>query len=221
MNNFAPKSTTRTDIEQPRAISEVLTDLKARLPAERVSTFDLLEALHERGFGFLLFIFALPAAIPLPGLGVNVIIALPLLFLTVQQTMGRRRVWIPEKIKHKSIKRERFESMIDAALPLIKKVEILIRPRLGIITYGIFGNIIGLCGLIMALSICVPLPLTNTVPAMGIALMALGVIMRDGLAVVAGALVGLLWVFMIFYVLIFIGTEGLDLIKETIKSFLL
>jgi hypothetical protein len=206
--------------ETPRPISQVLKDLRRTLPAEKVCTFDLLEALHERGFGFLLFIFALPAALPLPGLGVNLIIAAPLVFLTAQQAIGRHSIWIPEKMKYKSISRARFEAMLDSALPFITKIEIFVRPRLGGITQGVFGNLIGVAGLIMALSICIPLPLTNTVPAMGIALMALGVIMRDGLAVLGGALLGLAWVSMIVYVLVFLGTEGLDVVKETIKSFL-
>ena len=156
----------------------------------------------------------------MPGLGVNVIIALPLLFLTTQQAIGRHAIWIPEKIKYKSISRARFETMLGSALPFITKIEIFVRPRLGFITHGVFGNIIGMAGLIMALSICVPLPLTNTVPAMGIALMALGVIMRDGLAVIGGMVLGLVWVAMISFVLIFLGTEGLDLVKEGIKSWI-
>ena len=206
--------------DTPRPISQVLTDLQNTLPKEKICTFDLLEALHERGFGFLLFIFALPAAIPLPGLGVNLIVAAPLLFFTAQQAMGRHTIWIPEKIKYKSVSRDGFEKMVNAALPFITKLEILVRPRLGFITQGVFSNLIGLAGVIMALSICVPLPLTNTVPAMGIALMAVGVIMRDGLAVIGGMIIGLVWVAMLTYVLVFLGTEGLDLVKETIKSFL-
>lgn len=211
---------TDTPQEKPRPISEILIALKEQMPAENVCTFDLLGALHERGFGFLLFIFALPAAIPLPGLGVNVIIALPLLFLTVQQSMGRQSIWIPNWMKHKSISRERFEDMVDGALPHIKKIEVLVKPRLGFITQGVFSVLIGILGLIMTLSICIPLPLTNTVPAMGIAGMAIGVIMRDGLAVIAGALLGTAWVFMIFFVIIFFGMEGVELVKETIKGWL-
>jgi len=168
----------------------------------------------------LLFLFALPAALPLPGLGVNVIIALPLVFLTAQQAIGRHRIWIPEKMKYKSINRKMFEGMIDKSLPFVKKIEFLVRPRLGFITHGLFSNMIGILGLLMALSVCVPLPLTNTVPAFGIALMAVGVIMRDGLAVIAGALIGTAWVIMIFFVIIFFGLEGIDLVKETIKGFL-
>ena len=206
--------------DSPRPISQVLLELKDEVPAEKVCTFDILEALHERGFGFLLFIFALPAALPLPGLGVNVVIALPLLFLTAQQAMGRHSIWIPEKMKYKSINRARFEVMVDKALPFVKKIEFFVRPRLGFITQGVFSHFIGLLGLIMALSICVPLPLTNTIPAMGIALMAVGTIMRDGLAVIAGALLGTAWVFMIFFVIIFLGVEGIELVKGTIKGWL-
>lgn len=206
--------------ETPRPISEVLIDLKGELPDEKVCTFDLLEALHERGFGFLLFIFALPAAIPLPGLGINLVIALPLLFLTFQQAIGLQSIWIPNWMKYKSISKTQFEAIVDKALPLIQKVEFFVRPRLGFITQGVFSVLIGILGLVMALSICIPLPLTNTVPAMGIALMALGVIMRDGLAVIAGAVLGTAWVFMIFFVIIFLGVEGIDLVKETIKGWL-
>lgn len=206
--------------QTPRPISEVLIDLQKTLPEHKVCTFDLLEALHERGFGFLLFIFALPAAIPLPGLGVNLIIAAPLVFLTAQQALGRHTIWLPEKMKYKTISRDRFESMIEAAVPLIRKIEFLVRPRLGFITQGASSNVIGFLGLIMALSVCIPLPLTNTVPSMGIALMAVGVIMRDGLAVLAGALLGIAWIVMLVLVVTFLGVEGIDFVKETIKSWI-
>ncbi len=209
-----------TTSEPPRPISQVLSDLTHQMPPDKVCGFDVLEGLHERGFGFLLFIFALPAALPLPGLGVNVIIALPLLFLTTQQAMGRHRIWIPEWMKYKSISKARFEKMVEASLPFVKRLEFFVRPRLGFITQGLFSHLIGILGLIMALSILVPLPLTNTVPAMGICIMALGVIMRDGLAVIFGALLGTLWVVMIFSVIGFLGLEGIDLVKDTIKEWL-
>ena len=48
--------------------------------------------------------------------------------------------------------------------------------------------------------------------------MAIGVIMRDGLSVLAGMAIGLAWVAMVAAVLVFIGTEGLDSVKEALKS---
>ncbi len=203
-----------------RPISQVLLDLQQTLPKKEIKLADLLEAFHERGFGLLIFLFALPAALPLPGLGVNTVIALPLLFLTIQQAIGRHRIWVPDWMKQRSVSRKYYDGIINAALPLLVKIEFFIRPRLGFMTQGVFSYLIGLCGLIMTLSICVPLPLTNTVPAMGVALMALGVMMRDGLAVIAGAVLGLIWVAGIFYIIIFMGTEGLDIVKTTIKSYI-
>lgn len=204
-----------------RALSDVFTDFKATLTAPEVTIGNVLEALHERGFGFVLLLFALPMALPLPvPPGINILLATPLLILTAQQALGRHTIWMPERLKRKTFARDKLCGVIDSALPLLKRIEALTRPRLGFITDGIFSNLIGILGLIMALTVCIPVPLTNTVPSMGIALMALGVIMRDGLAVIAGALIGTLWVCMLAFAVLFFGAEGLDVVKEAIKSFL-
>lgn len=206
---------------EPRPISELFEQDFLSLKREEISLAYILEAVHERGFGFILFIIALPMALPIPvPPGVNILLASPLIILTAQQAIGRHTIWLPQKILNKSISRKKFESMIKACIPWIKRMEIVIRPRLGFMTHGIFSNFIGLFGLIMALSVMTPLPLTNTVPSLGIALMAIGVIMRDGLAVLGGAIVGLAWVAALCYFAYFFGTEGIDMMKEAIKSLL-
>ena len=129
-------------------------------------------------------------------------------------------MWFPEKLKYKSIPSKQLKSFIDGAAPYVEKLEILVKPRLEFVTLGLFSRFIGFAGLIMALAVCVPLPLTNTVPSFGIALMALGVLTRDGLAVLAGLFIGLAWVAMLTFVIGFVGLEGLDLVKEMIKSYL-
>ena len=121
---------------------------------------------------------------------------------------------------NKTIKTPRLLQMIDKIIPWMTRAEILLKPRLGFVTRGAFSHIIGLLGFIMALSVCVPVPLTNTIPSLGIAMMAIGVLMRDGLAVLAGAFIGMAWVVMLVFATIFLGTEGIDIIKEVIKSWL-
>ncbi len=203
-----------------RSISDVLNDLNSAFKNEHVSVSDIIEALHERGFGFLLLIFALPMALPLPvPPGINILLASPLILLTAQQALGRHAVWMPEKVQKRSIERTKLEKLINGVIPWMQRLEIILKPRLGGITHGAFSNVIGVLGLIMALTICIPVPLTNTVPSLGIALMAMGVIMRDGLAVMAGAFIGTLWVLMLTYAAIFLGAEGIDMIKGAIRSF--
>lgn len=207
--------------QKPRGLSQLLIDFDNALVNERTSVDDIVQALHERGFGALLFIFALPAALPLPvPPGINVIIALPLIILTFQQMIGRSRLWLPAKIKQKSVETSKLKKMLEGAEVWVKRAEKVIRPRVGFITQGVFSRLIGLCGLIMALSVTIPIPLSNTVPSFAIALMSIGVLMRDGLAVLAGAIIGLVWVVVLYSLLIYFGLEGVDMLKDYIKSLL-
>ena len=109
---------------------------------------------------------------------------------------------------------------MDKAIPMTEKIEVLMHPRLSFLTTHQATVIIGALGFIMSLSVLLPLPLTNTVPSMGIAIMAMGVLMRDGLAVIAGALIGMAWVLLLVVTFYFFGTESVDIIKNFIKSFL-
>ncbi len=205
----------------PRSLSQLLRELESELKDPEISVTQLLETFHERGFGFFLFFLALPAALPLPGLGINMIIAFPMLLLTFQQIMGRQTIWLPEKIKRRTISSTTLKKMIKVSMPWMIRLEVLIKPRLEFMTRGIALKIIGLLGFLMAFSVLFPVPLTNTVPSFGIVLMAIGVVMRDGLSVLAGAIIGTGWVIMLVSVIVIFGPEGVDLIKETIKSVLL
>ncbi len=203
-----------------KRLSDILTSIETECRGETVGIDDLLEAFHERGFGFFLFVFSLPAALPLPAFGVGTVLGLPLVFLSAQQAVGRHTIWFPQSFRRKRLKQSTVLRMIEGAHPWTERVERLMKPRLEWVTQGAFSRLIGLFGFIMALCVCIPLPLTNTVPSLGIALMAVGVLMRDGLAVLAGALIGMIWVSILGFVLLFLGTEGIDLIKEAIKGVL-
>jgi len=173
---------------------------------DRLAFSEIVEAFHERGFGMLLLILAAPMALPLPvPPGVNIILASPLLFLTAQQAFGKHTPWLPAFILKKQVKRSLFQKTMRAILPWIKRIEKISKPRFAFITRGLFSYIIGFSGFLMALSICVPLPLTNTVPSLGICLMAAGVLMRDGLAVIAGMVLGFTWITL----LLLVGEAGL------------
>ncbi len=205
----------------PQNLSSLLQNFIDACTNERTSFGNILDAFHERGFGVVLCVFAAPMALPIPvPPGINILLALPLILLTMQQTIGRHTVWLPEKIRAKELKSETLRSLFTNIIPWVKRLEVILRPRLGFMTRGVFSYAIGFAGLIMALSVCVPIPLSNTVPSLGIVLMSLGVIMRDGLAVLAGALIGLIWVFVLFGLILFFGMEAADMIKEFIKGLL-
>ena len=215
-------------IDQPqteahiRSLSELLEDTKRVLTGERVSVAALVEALHERGIAMILLIFAAPMALPLPvPPGINIMLATPLILLTLQQAMGRRTVWLPQKTLRKEFDSKGFSKLIDGVVPWMKRIEILLRPRLGFLTRDTASRAFGVLGVIMALTVCIALPLTNTVPSLGIALMSVGFMMRDGLAVLGGALIGTAWVCMLAVAELVFGPEAFDIVKETIKSIIM
>lgn len=202
------------------SLSKLITDYTDSLDGEETSVAAILEAFHERGLGILLIFFAAPMALPVPvPPGINIMLAMPLLLLTAQQALGRHTVWMPQRIKQKTIASQKLKSLLYRVAKWLAKMEKFIRPRLGFVTQDGPSRIAGLLGFIMALSVCIPLPLTNTVPSLGIFLMAVGVSMRDGLTVLAGALIGTTWVLMLVGCTIIFGPEAFDIIKEFIKSF--
>jgi hypothetical protein len=200
-----------------RAISDVFSDFQKNLPAPSVSVEDILEALHERGFGFLLLIFSAPMALPFPDPPiVNIILATPMVILTAQQALGRHTIWMPRRLKLLSVSREKVDTVLGALLPWMRRLEKISRPRLDFMTQGFCSRLAGLFGLVMALTACIPVPLTHTVPSLGIAIMAVGIIMRDGLAVLTGAAVGMLWIAMLVFAVLIFGPHGIDMIKDAI-----
>ena len=222
---------------QVRSISAVLKDFCHELTTQRdnsnnnnnsnnthdafIAVDDILSALHKRGFGVVLLFLSLPMALPFPVPPVlNVMLSLPLLFLTTQQILAVNTVWLPNFLRMKTVNIAAVISVINRITPFLTKLEHLTKPRLSCLTSPSAQRITGMLGTIMALSITVPLPLTNTVPSLSIAVMALGILMRDGIAVLTGALIGMLWVTMLICAIIFFGPEGIEIVKNLIKSLL-
>jgi hypothetical protein len=198
-----------------RKLSEVLADLKHALSGESITMDALLDGLHERGFGVVLLVFALPLSIPIPKPpGISTLFGIPLFILTIQQALGRRVFWMPQFIRRRTVQKENLDKLLDHTIPAVQKIEVLIRPRLEWVTHGRFSRLIGILGAIMAAFISIPLPGSNTIPGIGIALMAMGVMMRDGLAVIIGALVGTGWVFGLGSLYLFFGREGLNVLQS-------
>lgn len=219
--------TTDNDItaaDEIRTLSEVMRDFRTYLSFvknETVNVQAILDHFHERGIGFILIFFAAPMALPLPvPPGVNILLATPLLLLTAHQALGAKTLYMPEKIKRKDVAKDKLISLSENLISWMEKLEKLIKPRLAWITGPKWSQFFGVLAFVMALTVCIPVPLTNTVPSFGITLMAIGFMMRDGLAIIAGALIGMAWICLLASAVIIFGPEAFEIIKNAIKSIL-
>lgn len=184
--------------------SEVLQKVVSDHGSDRISLFELRAALHQRGFGLLNILFAVPLSIPVPlPPGLASIISFPLLIFAVQMLFGMDSPWIPKWLGHKTIDRKTLAHFIEKSSPYLWKVEKLMRPRyyFGV---GIGERIVGLFSLLFGISILFPFPLSNNIPAIGIVIMSLGLLSKDGIIIAVGMIVGSLWI-----LLLWMGSEYL------------
>lgn len=185
-------------------LSAILTAIAKGQSRERISIADLLHALEHRAIGALMFIFAVPNAIPVPP-GVSAVLGAPLIFLSFQLMIGRRP-WLPRIITDRSLSRVDFEKVVDLAAPWLAKAERLMRPRFEFLARPPVEYLIGVICLVLSIILFLPIPLGNMLPAFTICVLALGVLERDGawiafgvacavaaVVIVWGVMLALLW----------------------------
>jgi hypothetical protein len=174
----------------------LLASLAAASGPEGLTLREIRDRLDERAFGLLIIILAIPCLVP--GLyGVPQIVAIPILLLVGQLLAGRVEPWLPETLLKRRVSKIWLHRMADFATKRMAWCEHLSRPRLTFFVQGWAERAAAAIMFIATLTILVPLPLTNTVPGVGVALMAIGLIQRDGLFVVAGTGVIIGWSFVL------------------------
>ncbi len=165
-------------------LSELLQALAQQEGRERISVRDLVDALGERALGALLFLFAIPNALPVPP-GTSALLGVPLVFLAAQLMLGLRP-WLPRVLSSRSMSQADFAATVRRILPWVRRGERLLRPRLGWLARPPMEYAIGAVCLFLAIVVALPIPLGNVLPAVSISLLALAIVERDGVWVLAG-----------------------------------
>ncbi len=169
---------------------------------------DIIDRLDERAYGFLILLLALPCCLPFVYL-LPQIVALPMLALAGQMAAGRPHPWLPKALHDRRFSIPAFEKVLGRASKYVGFIERFATPRLKPVTGHAGARIVGALLLVPTASILLPLPSTNTIPGIGVAVAALGLIERDGVLVILGLLIGFAWVALLG----FLGLEAASLIK--------
>ncbi|RUT13183.1 ABC transporter permease [Chroococcidiopsis cubana SAG 39.79] len=160
--------------------------LERHAEQEYVSLGELVEELGDRAYGPLLVICALPEALPLPVAGVSAIIAIPLMLVSAQLSLGFSRPYLPKWLAKRRWKQKNLAKVVEKGLNYLAKAEKIVRPRWGFITSRLAQRLLGLFILLMAIVIALPIPLGNMLPAIAIVVISLGMSEGDGLLVIVG-----------------------------------
>lgn len=184
---------------QPR-LSDELSRLIATFAERSVSLREVVAVLHGRAYTLLLILLALPfcTPIPLPGLSTpfGLVIALVGFRLTLRQAP-----WLPDRLLDLTLPPRFFGTVLAAGRRVIRLLEWALRPRWTSLferpaLHHVYGVVILVCGSLLLLPL--PVPFTNSLPAITVVLMAAALMESDGYCAVAAlALFGVTLVFFV------------------------
>lgn len=205
------------------SLSQNLTAILEEAQGGDISLEAIFRGVGDKAFGVLLVILSLPSALPLPAPGYSTPLGILLAILSLQMIAFRERPSLPSfALRHKfsfAATRKFFE----AAIKFLRRVEWLIHPRMKWIGRPAGRAALGWVTLIMSCLMILPIPFTNTFPAMVIFLIGVGLTEDDGLFALLSFILGLaavaLYAFVI-WVLLTAGMEGVMRLKEWVKGML-
>ena len=176
--------------------------------AEQVILADILNLAEERTFGFLFVLLALPSALPVPAPGYSIPFGIVMFVLAVQLMAGRHRPWLPTSWKEKGFGLTQLQKIMNAGLPWLRRIEVLSRPRLTPVCSSRGGRVVlGLAIALMSMCMMIPIPGTNTLPAIGIFIIGFGLLDDDGFISLTGLTVCVLAIALVS-VILFAGVQG-------------
>ncbi len=199
----------------PRTFLQSLEAMAAECAEEGLSLRAIFDRLDERAFGAALFLLALPCAIPFLYL-VPQIVSLPMMALTLQMLAGRQEPWLPEKFGERKIDKAGLSRMSGFGRKWFGWLEKIAHPRLTFLTGQGAERVLALFLTVFCASILLPIPSTNTVPGIGVAIVAFGLMSRDGLLVILGVIIGCLWISLLVAAAMFGFDAASDLVKSVI-----
>ncbi len=174
-----------------RHASQVLRALAADADP-RLSLEELTRRLDDRSFGIVFLVLALINCMPLPP-GVSTVTGVMMMLTAVQLVLGRHRLWLPGFAARRTIPRAGFRAAVQRALPLLRRFERMCRPRQSWLTRGLSERLLGGVILVLAFVITLPIPVVGNIPpGIAVAIIAVGLLERDGLAVLAGLAAGVI-----------------------------
>jgi hypothetical protein len=176
------------------APAKVSDELERWLAGDGEKTLrSLIELFGEKSFALLFVLLLGVPALPLPTGGATHVFEIIAALVAVELIVGREQIWLPRRWYALELGGERRQRFIAGLMRMIRRLERLSRPRLRFLfhhrlTSVVFGLLVvaGSAGAFFA----PPFTGLDTLPALGVVLLSLGVLLEDILVVIVAVLVG-------------------------------
>jgi hypothetical protein len=153
----------------------------------------LLEAFGEKSFAIVFIVLLGVPALPVPTGGVTHVFEAIAMLVALQLLIGRRSIWLPDRWKRVDLRGRSGECLTGTLVRRVRWFERFSHQRLPFLTRGwlsreLFGGLVFVFSLTAFLA--PPFSGLDTLPALGVVLMSLGVLLADFLLVAAGTTIG-------------------------------
>ena len=187
----------RTANQAPRGdagapLGEQLASIIDSLPPDRLTLGELLDVFGDEGLLLLTMLLTLVFLIPVSIPGVSTVFGAAILLVGVSRVLGRP-LWLPRRLREKSLPADKLRPALTGGLTWVNRLERISRPRrLGLFVQSRAVDVVNnLAFIAAALLLMAPfgfVPFSNTLPALALLFYAVGMIQRDGGAILLGHL---------------------------------
>jgi hypothetical protein len=197
---------------QEESLGEKIELIIERLPPAEVTLVEIMDIVGADSLLlltiFLSLVFIVPVSIP----GVSTVFGSGILLIGIARLFSRR-LWLPNAIAHRKIATEKLRVVLKRALVWFRRFEKISRPhRLNWLTSGGLIGVLNNCSFILAAILLMApfglIPFSNTLPAVALIFLAIGLLQQDGSTILLGYLAN---VATMIYFGILIASGGLSI----------
>ncbi len=172
------------------SLGEKLKILISNLPPDGVSLTEIRDLIGQDGLLlltiFLTLVFMVPVSIP----GVSTVFGLAILLIGASRLLGRN-LWLPKGISHRVMPSDKLRTALNQGGRWLARLERVSRPhRMNWLVSGRLmetaNNFALTVGALLLMAPFGLIPFSNTLPALALLLLAIGLLQRDGLCILLG-----------------------------------
>ncbi len=170
-------------------LSATLARTAQSLNSEKVTVRQLMEAVGEQGLLFFCMILTIPFLLPVSVPGVSTVFGLVIILIGVGVTLNRLP-WLPARLMQRQMDAANLREALVKGSNVFGRLDRIVRPRLTWLTEGaVINRVNGLALIFGAVLLLFPfglIPFSNTLPALAILFLAVGMLQRDGFFILLG-----------------------------------
>ncbi len=172
------------------ALAEKIGLLVRSLPEGGVTLAGILDVVEQDGLliltAFLTLVFLFPVSIP----GVSTVFGSAILLIGVCRLLGRN-LWLPPRLAQRVLPVDKLRVALDKGMLWVHRLERVSRPhRMNRFAAGPMADVVNNLAIVLgAVLLMAPfglIPFSNTLPALALLFLAVGLLQRDGLCILLG-----------------------------------